>query len=78
VTKIREEAAEVSIKVETATKLQKTKSYKRKRSFWVASRMVICCNALKKDGKYGEGQNRTAEREFSPFAAPDVTCDFFC
>ena len=39
--------------------------------------MVIRCNALKKDGKYGEGQNRTAEREFSPFAAPGVTCDFF-
>jgi hypothetical protein len=40
--------------------------------------MVIRCNALKKDGKDGEGQNRTAEREFSPFAAPGVTCDFFC
>jgi len=37
------------------TKLQKTKSYKRKRSFWVASRRVIRCNALKKDGTYGEG-----------------------
>jgi hypothetical protein len=39
--------------------------------------MVICCNALKKDGTYGEGQNRTAEREFSPLTAPGVTCDFF-
>jgi hypothetical protein len=43
----------------------------------IASRTVICCNALKKDGKYGEGQNRTAEREFSPFVAPGVTCDSF-
>jgi len=83
-TKIREEAAEASInscpvsrESRNSYETAKTKSYKRKRSFWIASRMVIRCNALKKDGKYGEGQNRTAEREFSPFAAPGVTCDFF-
>jgi hypothetical protein len=36
------------------------------------------CNDLKNQRReYGEGQNRTAEREFSPFAAPGVTCDFF-
>jgi hypothetical protein len=39
--------------------------------------MVIRCNALKKDGTYGEGQNRTAEREFSPFAAPASPAIFF-